>query len=390
VAHDTPVEEIPIDDILDSFTEPDSTPQPAVVQHGHMPPPPPPARPRASDDIEHAVPVRGAKLAAIPLFTRAEPAVRAAVETVSEPRDVGRERVPSPVSPREPAQAEASAAPAVARAAERRAQSAARSEDDESVSSLAPAEVRRPARRAERSSRTGSDALTGTLLVAAMTLIGVGGWFGTKWFYPYPGPPSRHVIATVPAAAAATTTTTTTPTPTTTMQAPSSDTTAPTAPPEGTAALEPVGGVQTATAAAQSASGSKAAARRAHPGAKLATRDQASGARSTEAQQPEAESPVLRVVQRSEQGDTQDIPSKADVLTALGRVRSAVSACAHGMQGTAQLDITVADSGFVTSVVVGGDFAGTPEGSCIARAVRAAQFAPFKKPRFRLIYPFSL
>ena len=67
-----------------------------------------------------------------------------------------------------------------------------------------------------------------------------------------------------------------------------------------------------------------------------------------------------------------------------------MTACAHGMQGTAQLDITVADTGFVTSAVVGGDFAGTPEGSCIARAVRSAQFAPFKKPRFRLIYPFSL
>jgi hypothetical protein len=40
--------------------------------------------------------------------------------------------------------------------------------------------------------------------------------------------------------------------------------------------------------------------------------------------------------------------------------------------------------------VVGGDFAGTPEGSCIARVARTAQFVRFAKPRFRVIYPFSL
>ncbi len=40
--------------------------------------------------------------------------------------------------------------------------------------------------------------------------------------------------------------------------------------------------------------------------------------------------------------------------------------------------------------VVAGDFAGSPAGSCIARVVRTARFAPFSKPRFRVIYPFSL
>ena len=44
----------------------------------------------------------------------------------------------------------------------------------------------------------------------------------------------------------------------------------------------------------------------------------------------------------------------------------------------------------LAEMTLGGDFAGTPAGSCIARVVRGATFAPFSKPRFRVIYPFSL
>jgi hypothetical protein len=44
----------------------------------------------------------------------------------------------------------------------------------------------------------------------------------------------------------------------------------------------------------------------------------------------------------------------------------------------------------VTHVLVGGDFAGTTEGSCIARAVRGARFPAFKQERFRILYPYAL
>jgi hypothetical protein len=85
-----------------------------------------------------------------------------------------------------------------------------------------------------------------------------------------------------------------------------------------------------------------------------------------------------------------DIPSREDVISALEPLRGAIGDCVQGRRGVAQLDITVASTGSVSHAVVGGDFAGTPEGSCIARATRTAQFTPFKKPRFRVIYPFGL
>jgi hypothetical protein len=44
----------------------------------------------------------------------------------------------------------------------------------------------------------------------------------------------------------------------------------------------------------------------------------------------------------------------------------------------------------VTTATVNGPFAGTPTGSCIARAVRAARFPPFAQPRFAVTYPFHL
>jgi hypothetical protein len=39
---------------------------------------------------------------------------------------------------------------------------------------------------------------------------------------------------------------------------------------------------------------------------------------------------------------------------------------------------------------VSGPFAGTPVGSCVARAVRAARFPPFAEDRFEVTYPFQL
>ena len=79
-----------------------------------------------------------------------------------------------------------------------------------------------------------------------------------------------------------------------------------------------------------------------------------------------------------------------DAGTVCAPLLAAFLECAQGQRGVAQLDITLIDSGAVSHVVVGGDFAGSTQGSCIARAARTAQFAPFKKPRFRLVYPISL
>lgn len=83
-------------------------------------------------------------------------------------------------------------------------------------------------------------------------------------------------------------------------------------------------------------------------------------------------------------------PSRQDVVSALEPLRAEVQQCAGNLRGIAQLDVTVASNGSVTHAVVAGDFAGTPEGSCIARIARSAKFSPFERPRFRVIYPYAL
>jgi len=40
--------------------------------------------------------------------------------------------------------------------------------------------------------------------------------------------------------------------------------------------------------------------------------------------------------------------------------------------------------------VVDGAFAGTPQGSCMARALRGAQFPQFASSQLRVVYPFAL
>ena len=69
-------------------------------------------------------------------------------------------------------------------------------------------------------------------------------------------------------------------------------------------------------------------------------------------------------------------------------VRGAVAECTNGLHGTAQLAITVHHSGRVQSVRVAGAFAG-PEGSCMARAARTAQFPRFSEDRFSVTYPYT-
>lgn len=86
----------------------------------------------------------------------------------------------------------------------------------------------------------------------------------------------------------------------------------------------------------------------------------------------------------------QEQPTRTQVVERLESVRSSVRACAAGRSGVADLDITIAHTGAVMHVLVGGDFAGTTEGSCIARAVRTARFPTFKQERFRLLFPYAI
>ena len=75
----------------------------------------------------------------------------------------------------------------------------------------------------------------------------------------------------------------------------------------------------------------------------------------------------------------------------MNSIQPAISACGEGQHGIATSSISIAGStGRVTNVNVTGQFAGTPIGSCIARAVRSAHFNRFKQETFTVMYPFRL
>jgi len=85
-------------------------------------------------------------------------------------------------------------------------------------------------------------------------------------------------------------------------------------------------------------------------------------------------------------------PDRAAVMSAMNSVSGAVTACAGAERGTAQIRVTFAGgSGRVTTAqVVGAPFAGTPAGSCMARAVRAASVPPFSNPSLTVTFPFAI
>jgi predicted Zn finger-like uncharacterized protein len=90
-------------------------------------------------------------------------------------------------------------------------------------------------------------------------------------------------------------------------------------------------------------------------------------------------------------GNLPDTPSRDQVSSALRSVQGAVSSCGGGQHGVAMVAITVSgSSGRVTNANVSGQFAGTPVGSCVARAVRGAQFPRFRRPTFNVSFPYRI
>ena len=83
-------------------------------------------------------------------------------------------------------------------------------------------------------------------------------------------------------------------------------------------------------------------------------------------------------------------PSRTEVTRVLRAIQPAVSACANGRTGIVTVNITVASSGRIRNAVVQGEFAGTRQGTCVARAVRRARFSPFQQDSFSVRYPFRL
>jgi hypothetical protein len=78
------------------------------------------------------------------------------------------------------------------------------------------------------------------------------------------------------------------------------------------------------------------------------------------------------------------------VQSVMQSVEPAVRACAGERHGTAQVDVVVQGTGRVTSATITGNFQGSPEGSCIARAVRGARFPQFTGEALRFRYPYGI
>lgn len=85
-----------------------------------------------------------------------------------------------------------------------------------------------------------------------------------------------------------------------------------------------------------------------------------------------------------------ETPSRDAVGSALRSVSAQVRACGAGEHGSAPVTVVFRGTGAVANATVGGQFAGTPVGQCVARAVRAARVPPFRNPTFSVTFPYSL
>jgi hypothetical protein len=81
--------------------------------------------------------------------------------------------------------------------------------------------------------------------------------------------------------------------------------------------------------------------------------------------------------------------SRAQVQIGLESVRASLQTCAANGHGRTMANVTISGAGRVTYASIEGAFAGTPQGSCMARALRAAQFPPFTSAQLRVRYPFA-
>jgi hypothetical protein len=102
-----------------------------------------------------------------------------------------------------------------------------------------------------------------------------------------------------------------------------------------------------------------------------------------------ATSVTARPVAATSQNLQQDL-SRTQVQNGLESVRGELQSCAAGAHGRTTANVTVSGAGRVTYVTIEGAFAGTPQGSCMARALRGAQFPQFATPQLRVRYPFAL
>jgi hypothetical protein len=83
-------------------------------------------------------------------------------------------------------------------------------------------------------------------------------------------------------------------------------------------------------------------------------------------------------------------PSRDDIKRTFEALRPALEACTANLHGTMFANVTISGSGRVNYSIIEGAFAGSPEGSCMARALRSASFPHFAATSLTVRFPFVL
>ncbi len=123
--------------------------------------------------------------------------------------------------------------------------------------------------------------------------------------------------------------------------------------------------------------------------AALAPKTQTAVAES-EAPAEEAPAPVSAEEAAAALAALPQTPSREQVIAGFETVQAALAQCAAGKHGVAQIEATIASSGRISHALIGGDFQGSAEGSCMARVVRAASFPQFRQSMLKVSYPVAL
>lgn len=84
------------------------------------------------------------------------------------------------------------------------------------------------------------------------------------------------------------------------------------------------------------------------------------------------------------------LPSREQIQSGIEGMRATLQSCAGAAHGTTTARLTILGTGRVASATIEGAFAGTAQGSCMARALRTAAFPRFAAENLQVTYPFRL
>jgi hypothetical protein len=85
-----------------------------------------------------------------------------------------------------------------------------------------------------------------------------------------------------------------------------------------------------------------------------------------------------------------ELPSRDDIKRSFEALRPALEACSADAHGTTFANVTISGDGHVSYSTIEGAFVGSPQGSCMARALRSASFPRFATASLKVRFPFVL